>query len=73
MILAAADELHDFQACAAGDRSGAPVGRLHDAAVEFHGYAGRIQAQRFQQLPNRLAIRNRSGLTVNCDLNLLVG
>jgi len=71
--LAAADKLYDFEMRAAGDRRDCPVGRFDDAAVEFHGYAGRIEVQRFQQLPNSLALRNRPKLAVDGNLNLLVG
>jgi hypothetical protein len=71
--LAAADELHDFEMRAAGNRRGAPVRWFHDAAVEFHGHAGRIEFQRFEQLPDRLAVWNGPNLAVDGDLNLLVG
>jgi hypothetical protein len=71
--LAAADELHDLQTSAAGDRRGSPIVRLDDAAVQFHRHAGGIQSQRFQQLPDRLAVRNRPNLPVDRDFDLLVG
>jgi len=71
--LAAADKLHDFEPSAAGDRRGSPVMRLYDTAIQFHRNTGGIESQRFQQLPNGLALRNRPGLPVDDHPDLRVG
>ena len=71
--LAAADKLHDFEPRAAGDGRGSPVVRLHDTAIQLHGHAGRVESQRFQQLPNGLALWNRAGLPVDDHPDLRVG
>jgi len=69
--LAAANELHDLQPRAAGDWRSGPIVRLDNAAIQFHGYARRVEPQRFQQSQNRLAVRNRPDLAVDGHLNLL--
>jgi hypothetical protein len=72
-LLAAADELDNFQMRAFGERGGGPVDRLHDATVELDGHTGRVESQRFEQWQNGVSVRHRAALAVDHDLNGSVG
>jgi hypothetical protein len=69
-VLPSTDELHNFQPGSRRQSSFGPFRLFKDAAVQFHGHAGGVEAQLVQESEHRLAFLSGAGFAVYYDFDI---